>query len=70
MYVLYSIQFLHQITTVCGKSGECQRCIVSNFYIKSQPATGSQPPTAGCIVSNFYIKSQQCPSHFGASNVV
>ena len=34
--LLYSIQFLHQITT-CGQCEEClKRCIVSNFYIKSQ----------------------------------
>ena len=34
------------------------RCIVSNFYIKSQPAVDSVIIVIGCIVSNFYIKSQ------------
>ena len=36
---LYSIQFLHQITTSPGRTNRKYRCIVSNFYIKSQPAT-------------------------------
>ena len=34
------------------------RCIVSNFYIKSQQSEGYYRYMAGCIVSNFYIKSQ------------
>ena len=35
--VLYSIQFLHQITTLYNDIGYQDGCIVSNFYIKSQP---------------------------------
>ena len=34
---LYSIQFLHQITTRTEVPPMNSRCIVSNFYIKSQP---------------------------------
>ena len=34
---LYSIQFLHQITTRDLNERLLQSCIVSNFYIKSQP---------------------------------
>ena len=34
---LYSIQFLHQITTMSFVLRTTRRCIVSNFYIKSQP---------------------------------
>ena len=33
-------------------------CIVSNFYIKSQPVVYQVYSTPCCIVSNFYIKSQ------------
>ena len=33
---LYSIQFLHQITTYNTKKIDDEGCIVSNFYIKSQ----------------------------------
>ena len=57
---LYSIQFLHQITTYPLYSFAWPSCIVSNFYIKSQP---KPPPVVNhfcCIVSNFYIKSQPC----------
>ena len=36
---LYSIQFLHQITTLQMNKKEMICCIVSNFYIKSQQAT-------------------------------
>ena len=35
-YKLYSIQFLHQITTEIDPFCRKVRCIVSNFYIKSQ----------------------------------
>ena len=34
---LYSIQFLHQITTAARNEYQRESCIVSNFYIKSQP---------------------------------
>ena len=34
---LYSIQFLHQITTILVLTSLTACCIVSNFYIKSQP---------------------------------
>ena len=34
---LYSIQFLHQITTASSFFRRSYGCIVSNFYIKSQP---------------------------------
>ena len=34
---LYSIQFLHQITTITCVIRVPTSCIVSNFYIKSQP---------------------------------
>ena len=34
-------------------------CIVSNFYIKSQPLEVGYTQSERCIVSNFYIKSQQ-----------
>ncbi len=34
------------------------RCIVSNFYIKSQLQRIEIIGTLSCIVSNFYIKSQ------------
>ena len=33
-------------------------CIVSNFYIKSQPLEVGYTQSERCIVSNFYIKSQ------------
>ncbi len=33
-------------------------CIVSNFYIKSQPGPRGGYYGHRCIVSNFYIKSQ------------
>ena len=33
---LYSIQFLHQITTQNLSCSAIESCIVSNFYIKSQ----------------------------------
>ena len=56
---LYSIQFLHQITTNVEKQCRLMGCIVSNFYIKSQPDAISIILSNSCIVSNFYIKSQQ-----------
>ena len=34
------------------------RCILSKFYIKPQPSTGSGTRTPGCILSKFYIKPQ------------
>ena len=55
---LYSIQFLHQITTSYCEWIFAVCCIVSNFYIKSQPCLAWQYSWWGCIVSNFYIKSQ------------
>ena len=55
---LYSIQFLHQITTILKQSDATYCCIVSNFYIKSQPQGDLQRWVQSCIVSNFYIKSQ------------
>ena len=55
---LYSIQFLHQITTGNNPKRRLSRCIVSNFYIKSQRASGARRRWFRCIVSNFYIKSQ------------
>ena len=55
---LYSIQFLHQITTALLYSGGASGCIVSNFYIKSQPILARFENASSCIVSNFYIKSQ------------
>ena len=36
------------------------RCIVSNFYIKSQRVWWLSEWNLCCIVSNFYIKSQRC----------
>ena len=36
---LYSIQFLHQITTRATNFILAMCCIVSNFYIKSQQET-------------------------------
>ena len=41
------------------------RCIVSNFYIKSQLDLCGNFNRFGCIVSNFYIKSQLNTSMFG-----
>ena len=55
---LYSIQFLHQITTFNNPDNPVKSCIVSNFYIKSQPKTTYKGVELRCIVSNFYIKSQ------------
>ena len=40
---LYSIQFLHQITTFALTSLMPASCIVSNFYIKSQQEFGTSP---------------------------
>ena len=40
---LYSIQFLHQITTYTVRLHRFWGCIVSNFYIKSQPANLCKP---------------------------
>ena len=57
--MLYSIQFLHQITTGSFFSIVLQSCIVSNFYIKSQRRCSSANRSERCIVSNFYIKSQR-----------
>ena len=59
--MLYSIQFLHQITTLYNDIGYQDGCIVSNFYIKSQHDGVARDGLSGCIVSNFYIKSQQKP---------
>ena len=56
---LYSIQFLHQITTLYNDIGYQDGCIVSNFYIKSQPSKWVRNWLIRCIVSNFYIKSQR-----------
>ena len=58
-FVLYSIQFLHQITTLLQIVFLACCCIVSNFYIKSQRTRDNQHPAQRCIVSNFYIKSQR-----------
>ena len=55
---LYSIQFLHQITTVLKVEQSLSSCIVFNFYIKSQLSAVTNRFLAGCIVFNFYIKSQ------------
>ena len=55
---LYSIQFLHQITTWDVARFRLLGCIVSNFYIKSQHVIVGNLSAPGCIVSNFYIKSQ------------
>ena len=55
---LYSIQFLHQITTFDPRMTYNNCCIVSNFYIKSQPDSVRRCGFYCCIVSNFYIKSQ------------
>ena len=41
---------------MCPNPRHC--CIVSNFYIKSQPIDTVNSSAARCIVSNFYIKSQ------------
>ena len=56
---LYSIQFLHQITTDIDFDPNSYCCIVSNFYIKSQLFTMTLAIRMCCIVSNFYIKSQR-----------
>ena len=56
--MLYSIQFLHQITTPDGRLAAFRSCIVSNFYIKSQLLVLKYEEILCCIVSNFYIKSQ------------
>ena len=60
---LYSIQFLHQITTTRFVSISSMRCIVSNFYIKSQLLARGLSMLMCCIVSNFYIKSQPSVTH-------
>ena len=57
--MLYSIQFLHQITTKLRHGIPRWCCIVSNFYIKSQHTCASSDGSKSCIVSNFYIKSQR-----------
>ena len=46
------------------------RCIVSNFYIKSQHGLEVGQELVGCIVSNFYIKSQQIVMSTVAGGVV
>ena len=56
--MLYSIQFLHQITTKLRHGIPRWCCIVSNFYIKSQRYMIDMLSIRRCIVSNFYIKSQ------------
>ncbi len=61
---LYSIQFLHQITTPLWINNPRYCCIVSNFYIKSQPFNDTVICLSCCIVSNFYIKSQRNTSAF------
>ena len=42
------------------------RCIVSNFYIKSQLFAPRMTYNACCIVSNFYIKSQLSASAYAS----
>ena len=55
---LYLIEILHQTTTSPPFYRGCGCCILSKFYIKPQPSTGSGTRTPGCILSKFYIKPQ------------
>ena len=68
--MLYSIQFLHQITTQLLAHNVSDGCIVSNFYIKSQHLESFATHDPSCIVSNFYIKSQRTQFDFIGFGVV
>ena len=58
-YVLSYISFLHQITTHCPLSSGRGCCLISLFYIKSQPAQVDIGVAVSCLISLFYIKSQR-----------
>ncbi len=56
--VLYSIQFLHQITTCRQEHTEAWLLYSIQFLHQITTENAYNDPSKGCIVSNFYIKSQ------------
>ena len=55
---LYSIQFLHQITTDRARADFLGQLYSIQFLHQITTITATGSTGDGCIVSNFYIKSQ------------
>ena len=58
--MLYSIQFLHQITTTNTWSFDANALYSIQFLHQITTSVEEYRHLKGCIVSNFYIKSQPC----------
>ena len=57
--MLYSIQFLHQITTPNLAMKIARELYSIQFLHQITTEFGTNPSTGSCIVFNFYIKSQR-----------